>query len=50
MTQNVNMTNREVCDLIFVDYATKKPFMNKTQTALLYEPRLRKRFHYGTHW
>ena len=23
-----NMTNREVCDLIFVDYATKKPFMN----------------------
>ena len=28
MTQNVNMTNREVCDLIFVDYATKKPFMN----------------------
>lgn len=22
------MTNREVCDLIFVDYATKKPFLN----------------------
>lgn len=28
MTNNVNMTNREVCDLIFVDYTTKKPFMN----------------------
>ena len=25
---NPNMANREVCDLIFVDYATKKPFMN----------------------
>ena len=25
---NHNMTNREVCDLIFVDYATKKPFLN----------------------
>lgn len=25
---NPNMTNREVCDLIFVDYATKKPFLN----------------------
>ena len=25
---NPNMTNREVCDLIFVDYSTKKPFLN----------------------
>ena len=25
---NANMANREVCDLIFVDYATKKPFLN----------------------
>ncbi len=25
---NSNMTNREVCDLIFVDYTTKKPFLN----------------------
>ncbi len=25
---NTNMANREVCDLIFVDYATKKPFLN----------------------
>lgn len=25
---NPNMSNREVCDLIFVDYATKKPFLN----------------------
>ncbi len=25
---NPNMVNREVCDLIFVDYATKKPFLN----------------------
>jgi len=25
---NPNMTNREVCDLIFVDYASKKPFLN----------------------
>ena len=25
---NENMANREVCDLIFVDYATKKPFLN----------------------
>ncbi len=25
---NQNMSNREVCDLIFVDYATKKPFLN----------------------
>lgn len=25
---NTNMSNREVCDLIFVDYATKKPFLN----------------------
>lgn len=25
---NSNMANREVCDLIFVDYATKKPFLN----------------------
>lgn len=25
---NPNMANREVCDLIFVDYATKKPFLN----------------------
>lgn len=25
---NKNMANREVCDLIFVDYATKKPFLN----------------------
>lgn len=23
-----NLTNREVCDLIFVDYSTKKPFLN----------------------
>lgn len=26
--QNPNMTNREVCDLIFVDYLSKKPFLN----------------------
>lgn len=25
---NPNMANREVCDLIFVDFATKKPFLN----------------------
>ena len=25
---NKNLTNREVCDLIFVDYATRKPFLN----------------------
>lgn len=25
---NSNMANREVCDLIFVDYNSKKPFMN----------------------
>ena len=25
---NPNMTNREVCDLIFVDYLSKKPFLN----------------------
>ena len=25
---NTNMSNREVCDLIFVDYSTKKPFLN----------------------
>ncbi len=25
---NTNMANREVCDLLFVDYATKKPFLN----------------------
>lgn len=25
---NVNMANREVCDLVFVDFATKKPFLN----------------------
>ena len=25
---NQTMANREVCDLIFVDYATKKPFLN----------------------
>lgn len=25
---NATMANREVCDLIFVDYATKKPFLN----------------------
>ena len=25
---NSNMANREVCDLIFVDYTTKKPFLN----------------------
>ena len=25
---NKNMANREVCDLIFVDYSTKKPFLN----------------------
>ncbi|MCH5256459.1 MAG: hypothetical protein J1D87_04160 [Lachnospiraceae bacterium] len=25
---NLNMANREVCDLIFVDYSTKKPFLN----------------------
>lgn len=23
-----NMANREVCDLIFMDYKTKKPFLN----------------------
>lgn len=28
MGNNKNMANREVCDLIFVDYATKKPFLN----------------------
>ena len=25
---NVNMANREVCNLVFVDYKTKKPFLN----------------------
>lgn len=25
---NPNMANREVCDMIFVDYSTKKPFLN----------------------
>jgi len=25
---NTNIANREVCDLIFVDYASKKPFLN----------------------
>ena len=25
---NPNMANREVCDLLFMDYATKKPFLN----------------------
>lgn len=25
---NPNMTNREVCDLIFADYTSKKPFLN----------------------
>ena len=25
---NQNLTNREVCDLIFVDYSTRKPFLN----------------------
>lgn len=25
---NSNMANREVCDLIFVDYSTRKPFLN----------------------
>lgn len=25
---NPNMANREACDLLFVDYATKKPFLN----------------------
>ena len=25
---NKNLTNREVCDLIFVDYSTRKPFLN----------------------
>lgn len=25
---NSNMANREVCDLIFLDYTTKKPFLN----------------------
>lgn len=25
---NSNMANREVCDLIFLDYSTKKPFLN----------------------
>lgn len=25
---STNMANREVCDLIFVDYSTKKPFLN----------------------
>ena len=28
MGLNSNMANREVCDLIFLDYATKKPFLN----------------------
>ena len=28
MSFHSNMANREVCDLIFVDYATKKPFLN----------------------
>lgn len=28
MNNNKNITNREVCDLIFVDYTTKKPFLN----------------------
>ena len=28
MMTNTNMASREVCDLIFVDYATKKPFLN----------------------
>lgn len=28
MGNNKNMANREVCDLIFVDYSTKKPFLN----------------------
>lgn len=28
MMTNSNLANREVCDLIFVDYATKKPFLN----------------------
>lgn len=28
MNQNSTMANREVCDLIWLDYLTKKPFMN----------------------
>lgn len=28
MGLNTTMANREVCDLIFVDYTTKKPFLN----------------------
>lgn len=28
MSTTSNMANREVCDLIFVDYSTKKPFLN----------------------
>ena len=28
MAMNSTMANREVCDLIFLDYATKKPFLN----------------------
>lgn len=28
MLLNSTMANREVCDLIFLDYATKKPFLN----------------------
>ena len=28
MAHNSNMANREVCDLIFLDYTTKKPFLN----------------------
>ncbi len=28
MSTTTNMANREVCDLIFADYATKKPFLN----------------------
>ena len=28
MSLNSNMASREVCDLIFVDYTTKKPFLN----------------------
>ncbi len=25
---NVNMANREVCNLVFVDFKTKKPYLN----------------------
>lgn len=28
MSVNPNMANREVCDCIFLDFKTKKPFLN----------------------